>query len=46
MVIKCIVFLKENTINQCLGNTFGFIKWNTLVIHLMHVIINFSIDAL
>lgn len=40
MVIKCIVFLKENTLNQCLGKAFSLIKWNALIIHLMYVIIN------
>ncbi len=39
MVIKFIVFLKENTINQCLSKAFGFIKWNALLIHLIYVII-------
>ncbi len=38
MVIK-FVFLKENTINQCLSKAFGFIKWNALLIHLIYVII-------
>lgn len=40
MVIKCIVFLKENTLNQCLGKAFSLIKWNALIICLMYVIFN------
>lgn len=40
MAIKFIVFLNENTLNQCLGKAFRFIKWNALFIHLMYMIIH------